>query len=192
MILNTLVTYLIMYGIKSNLVILNGAGAVIFQREKQYTSYRYFSNLILIVGVLICATISYFLNRFVYSKFNIYYISETVNVVIAGAYNIAVSKLLKNKLSFNNYLYENSFSYAYDTVFIVSVLLMLEMNLTIVNFFLSLAMALVCIFVSNVLIGFFIKSLNREYVNISARNIAVRLFTIAIFSILIYYAQMLV
>ena len=192
MILNALLTYLIMYGLKSNLVVQNSAGAVIFQREKQYTSYRYISNLVLILGVVICAAVSYFLNRFVYEKFNMYYISETVNVVIAGTYNIGVSKFLKKRPSFNNYLYENSFSYAYDTVFIVSVLLMMDMNMTIVHFFLSLGMAVVSIFVTNVLIGFFIKSLNREYVNISARNIAVRLFTIAIFSILIYYAQLLV
>ena len=121
-----------------------------------------------------------------------YYISETVNVVIAGTYNIGVSKFLKKRPSFNNYLYENSFSFAYDTVFIVSVLLMMDMDMTVVNYFLSLGMAVVSIFVTSVLIGFFIKSLNREFVNISARNIAVRLFTIAIFSILIFYAQMLV
>lgn len=185
-------SYLVMYGVKSNLVINNGSGALIFQREKQYTTFRYISNLVLILGVIICATITYFLNRFVYSKFNMHYISETVIVVIAGLYNLFTSKFLKKKFSFSNYLYENSLSYAYDTVFLISVLLMMEMDITILHFFLSLLMAIISIFITNVLIGFFIRSLNREYINISARNIAVRFFMIAIFSVIIYYAQRLV
>ena len=165
---------------------------MIFQREKEYTSFRYISTAFLIVGIIICATVSYFLHQFVYLKYNMHYISETVNIAMAGTYNMAVSRFLKKRPTFSNYLYDNSFSFAYDTVFITSVLFMLNMNETIVYYFVSIAIAVVCIFVTNVIIGFFIKSLNRNYVNISARNIAVRLFTLAIFSIILYYAQMLV
>jgi len=190
--LKVIATYFIMYGIKSNLVLQNGSGALIFQREKEYTSYRYISNLFLILGIVICATVSYFLYRFVYEKYNINYINETVNIVIAGSYHMLISKLLKKRRSFNNYLYDNSFSYAYDTVFTTSVILMLNFNETIVNYFISVLIAIVTIFVTNIIIGFFIKTINRNYVNISARNVATRLFILAIFAIVIYYAQMLV
>ena len=190
--LNVILTYLILYGVQNNLVVLNGSGALIFQREKEYTSFRYISTAFLILGVVLCAVISYFLNQFVYLKYNMHYISETVTIAIAGTYNMIVSKLLKKRPSFSNYLYDNSFSFAYDTVFITSVLFMINMNETMVNYFISIVIAVVCIFVTNVIIGFFIKSLNRNYVNISARNIAVRLFMLSIFSIILYYAQMLV
>ena len=190
--LKVILTYLVMYGVKSNLVIQNGSSALIFQREKEYTAYRYISTAFLVLGIIICATVSYFLHQFVYSKYNMHYISETVNIVIAGSYNLFVSRFLKKRPSFSNYLYDNSFSYAYDTVFITSVIFMLNMNETIVNYFISLVVAVIVIFITNIIIGFFIKSLNRNYVNVSARNIAVRLFMLAIFAIVVYYAQMLV
>lgn len=190
--LEMLLTYLIIYGLKTNLVVQNGSGVLIFQREKMYTSFRYISNLFLILGTILTATISYFLYRIIYVKFDMFYISHGVNVVIVGAYNILISNILKRRPSFSNYLYENSFSYAYDTVFMLSVLFMLDMDLSIVYFFMSLLAAVLVIFISNVLIGFFVKCFNRNYVNISARNIAVRLFMVAIFSIILYYAQLLI
>ena len=187
-----LLTYLVIYGLKSNLVVSNGSGVLIFQREKMYTSFRYISNLFLILGIVLTAIISYVLYQSLYIRYDLYYISEGVNVVIVGAYNIAVSNFLKKRPTFNNYLYENSFSYAFDTVYMLSVLFMLDMELSFIHFLMSLLAAVLVIFICNVLIGFFVKCFNRNYVNISARNIAVRLFMIAIFSILIYYAQMLV
>ena len=190
--LQIFITYLVIYGLKSNLVVDNSSGVLIFQREKMYTSFRYISNLFLILGIIISASISYFLYTYIYVKFNMFYISETVNMLIVASYNIIVSNLLKKKKSFSNYLYDNSFSLAYDTVFMVSVLLTLDMNLSVVGFFLSLLAAVIVIFVINVLMGFFVKSFNRNYINISARNIAVRLFMMAIFSIILHYAAMLI
>lgn len=187
-----LLNYLVIYGLNTNLVVNNGSGVLVFQREKMYTSFRYISTLFLILGVFLSGTISYFLYRFIYSKFNMYYISETINVVLVAGYNVLVSYLLKKRRSFNNYLYDNSFSFAYDIVFTISVLFLLNYDLSIVHFFVSLIAAIIVIFVVSVLMGFFVRSLNSGYVNISARNIAVRLFMFAIFSVIVFYAQKLV
>ena len=187
--LQTFLSYLVIYGLRSNLVVNNGSGVVIFQREKMYTSYRYISTLFLILGVILTATITYFLNLYVYSKFDLYNISLSVNVVIVGAYNILVSTILKKSPSFSNYIYENSFSYAYDTVFILSVIFSLDMKLSILYFFMSLLAAVIVIFITNVLVGFFVKCCNRGYINDSFRNVAVRLFLFAIFAVIFYYTS---
>ena len=187
----TFLSYLVLYGLKSNLVACNGSGALIFQREKMYTSYRFISNLFLILGVILTASISFFLEYFIYSKYDLYNISFSVNVLIVGAYNMLVSLFIKKSPSFSNYVYENSFSYAYDMVFTLSVILSLDMTLSIPLFFMSLLSAVVCIFVTSALIGFFVKSVNRGYINDSFRNVAVRLFLLAIIAIIFYYTAQL-
>lgn len=189
--IQTFLTYLVLYGLKGNLVVCNGSGALIFQREKKYTSYRYTSNLFLILGIVLTATISFFLNTYIYSKYDLYNISFSINVLIVGAYNMLVSFLLKKSPSFNNYVYENSFSYAYDMVFTISVILSLDMSLTIPQFFMSLLAVIVCVFITNVLVGMFVKSLNRGYINDSFRNVPARLFLFAIIAIIFYYTAQL-
>lgn len=187
--LETFLSYLVIYGLQNNLVAGNGSGAVIFQREKMYTSYRYISTLFLILGVILTATISFFLNTFIYSKYNLYNINVSVNVLIVGAYNMLVSFILKKSPSFSNYMYENSFSYAYDMVFTLSVIFSLNMNLSIPYFFMSLLAAVLCIFVTSVIIGFFVKSVNRGYINDSFRNVPARLFLLAVIAMIFYYTS---
>lgn len=187
--LETFLSYLVIYGLQNNLVACNGSGAVIFQREKMYTSYRYISTLFLILGVILTATISFFLNTFIYSKYNLYNINVSVNVLIVGAYNMLVSFILKKSPSFSNYMYENSFSYAYDMVFTLSVIFSLNMNLSIPYFFMSLLAAVLCIFVTSVIIGFFVKSVNRGYINDSFRNVPARLFLLAVIAMIFYYTS---
>jgi len=184
--------YLVEYGLKNNLVV-NGAGVVVFQREKMYTSYRMISNLFLILGIVLSSTITYFLYTYIYSKYDLYNISVSVNVLIVGAYNILVSAILKKKRGFNSYVYENSFSYAYDTVFILSVVFSLDMTVDggMLFFFMSLLSTIVVIFITNIIIGFFVRNCNRGYLNDSFRNVVARLFLFAIFAVIFYYTSTL-
>lgn len=184
-------SYLVLYGLSSN-VMLNGSGTVVFQREKQYASFRFFSTMFLVIGIALTSTISYFLHRYVYSKFDLAYINTSVNVLIVGLYNILVSTIWKKSKRFNNYLYENAFSYAYDTVFTLSVIFSLNMELSIAEFFLSLSAIVICVFVTSIIIGFFVRCINRGYMNVSVRNVPARLFVLAILSILLYYASQMI
>ena len=185
-------SYLVLFGLHSNLM-LNGAGTVVFQREKQYRSFRLFSTLFLVLGIAVTATITFFLYKFVYSKYNLLYISASVNVLIVGLYNLLVALIWKKSgRSFTYYLYDNSFSYAFDTVFTLSVIFTLNLSVPIAEFFISLAAVCIVVFVSSIVIGFFVRNLNRGYMNISFRNIPARLFVLAIFSIILYYCAQLV
>lgn len=189
--LKTFLEYLVFYGLKNNLVVNNGSGVVVFQREKMYTSFRFINNLFVILGIVLAATVTYFLNTYVYSKLDLYNISVSVSVLIVGAYNIAVSKIMRKKHSFNNYIYENSFSYAYDTVFMLSIIFSLDMELPILYFFMSLLSAIIVIFITNIIIGFYVKNCNRGYINDSFKNVATRLFLFAILAIIFYYTGLI-
>ncbi len=188
----TFLSYLILFGLENNLIISNSAGVSIFQREKMYTSFRFLSLLYLLAGIVLTSTISYFLNYFIYSKFDLYYISVTVNVFIVGIYNILISYIWKKGKSFNNYLYENSFSYAFDVVFTLSVIFCLDMSVSIVNFFMQLIACVIVVAITYTILGHFIKCENRGYLNVSFRNVPVRIFMFAIFSLILYYAGLLV
>ena len=190
--LQTFLSYLVLYGLSDNLMV-NGAGIVIFQREKQYMSFRILSTIFLVLGIALTATISFFLYKFVYSSYNLLYISASVNVLIVGLYNLLVAFMWKRfGKSFSYYLYDNSFSYAFDLVFTLSVIFTLNMSVSIAEFFISLVAVVITIFVSTIVIGFFVRNLNRGYMNVSFRNIPARLFMIAIFSIIFYYCAQLV
>ena len=185
-------SYLVLYGLNANIIVGSGAGALEFQREKMYPSFRFFNSLLLVLGIALCGTISFLLNKYVYIVYDVAYINVSVTVLIAGLYNLAVAAIWKKASNFNHYLYENSFSYAFDLVFTVFAVLMLNMSLPIANFFLSvLAMAIVIIVMSAV-VGFFVKSMNRGYMNINFRNVSARLFFLAIVSLILYYASLLI
>lgn len=189
--LQTFLSYLVLYGLSDNLM-LNGAGTTVFQREKQYMSFRIFSTLFLVLGIALTATITFFLYKFVYSSYNLFYISASVNVLIVGLYNLLVAFIWKKSgKSFVYYLYDNSFSYAFDFVFTLSVIFTLNMSVSIAEFFVSLSAVVITVFVSSIVIGFFVRNLNRGYMNVSCRNIPARLFVLAIFSIILYYAAQL-
>ena len=187
--LKTFLQYLIIYGLQNNLVICSGSGALIFQREKVYGKYRFLSTLFLAVGIILAGIASYVLSRLSITLEGIdtKKFIATVSIVIVGAYNLLVSSIFRKSKKFDNYLYENSFSYAYDMVFTLSVVFSLETTLPIFLFTVSLLAAIIVVIVSNLLIGFFVKSLNREHIHESLRNVSVRLFLFAILAVLFYY-----
>lgn len=189
--LQTFLSYLILYGLSQN-IMLNGAGTVVFQREKQYFSFRITSTLFLVFGIAISCTIAYFLETYVYSKFNMLYINATIDVLIVGVYNFIVSLIYRKNKRFNYYLYDNAFSYAYDSVFMLSIIFTINMSVPIAEFFIMLAVIVVIVFITSLVIGFFINCINRGYLNASARNIPARLFLLAIFSIIFYYLSLMV
>ena len=190
--LETFLSYLALYGLKENIFVFNGSGPLQIQREKMYRTFRYVNALFLILGIILTSLISYVLNNFVYEKFNLFYISVSVNVFVVAFYHLLVSHFTQKLSPFSFYLYESSFSYGFDVVFTLSVLFTLDMSVKILPFIMSLVSIGVVVFVMNVLMGFYIKTMNRGYLNINFRNISVRIFLFALFSILIYYASLLV
>lgn len=184
-------SYLVLYGINSNIITGSGAGALLFQREKMYNSFRYLNSLFLIFGITICGIVSYLLNEFIFIPYDIAYINVSVIVLCAGLYNLGVSAIWRKVSSFEMYLYNNSFSYAFDLVFMVFTILSLNMSLPFGNFLLSIVAIALVIFVMNAIIGFFVKSMNRGYMNINIRNVSARLFFLAIISLILYYVGIL-
>lgn len=188
---NLFLSYLAIYGISSN-IMLGGAGTLELQREKQYASFRIISSLFLVLGIMLTSTISYFLYKYVYSTYNLYYINTSVNVLIVGIYNLFVSLIWRKFKKFNNYLYQNSLSYAFDVVFTLSVIFTLNMSLGISEFFISLLAIVIVVLITSLILGFFVRWLNRGYMNVSVRNVPARLFMLAILSIILYYASQLI
>ena len=190
--LNTFLSYLALYGLQSNIITNNGAGVLLFQREKSYRSFRYVSALILMVGIVLCSAISYVLYNYVYSKFDLYFISVSVSVFIVCVYHLLTSNIWKKVSSFKVYLYENSFSYALDVAFTLSVIFRLNMALPLVEFIMSVVAMIVVIPFMNLFLGLYMGVINRFYVEKSFRNVSARLFLFAIVSIIVYYASLLV
>lgn len=190
--LQTFLSYLVLYGLKDNIFMNNGVGALQVQREKMYRSFRYLNALFLVVGIILTSIISYFLNTFVYAKYDLFYISVSVNVFIVALYHLIVSIIWQKISYFKYYLYETSFSYGFDVVYTLSIIFTLDMSVSFLSLILSLFAIALVVLVMNVFVGFYIKSMNRGYLNINFRNVSIRLFMLAIFSMVIYYASMLV
>lgn len=190
--IETFLSYLALYGLKENIFVVNGSGPLQIQREKMYRKFRYVNALFLILGIIVTSLISYVLNNFVYEKFDLFYISVSVNVFIVALYHLIVAHFTQKLSPFSFYLYESSFSYGFDVVFTLSVLFTIDMSVKIVPFITSLLAIAIVVFVMNVLMGYYIKTMNRGYLNINFRNISVRLFLFALFSMLIYYASLLI
>lgn len=186
-----ILSYLILYGITNN-VVLNGSGATIFQREKMYRSFRYISTLFLLLGIVVCSAIAYALNNYVYAKFDLFYVETSVIVLFVGVYNLIVATIWAKLSSFKHYLYETSFSYVMDYAFTLSIIFTLDFNLSIVNFAMSVAAVVIVVLVMNVIVGFFTESVNKSYLNVNLRHVPTRLFLLAIFSMILYYAGMIV
>lgn len=190
--LEILLSYLVLYGLQSNIVISTGSGAVQFQREKMYRSFRYVSAAFLVLGITICSFIAYVLQTYVYSKFDLEYIASTVIVLFVGLYNLIVAAIWSKISSFKRYLYESSYSYAMDFAFTLSVVFLLDMNVSITNFAMAVVAVIVSVFVMSAVVGFFVESVNKSYINVNFRHVPSRLFLLAIFSILLYYAAQMV
>lgn len=189
---NEFLSYLILYGLKSNVVTNNGSGALMFQREKMYNKFRYLNTLLLMLGIVICSAITYVLNKFVYARFDLFYVNVSVSVFIVGLYNIVVATIWKKSSNFGHYLYDVSFSYPCDVVYTLSIILTLNFELSVLSFVLSVLAIVIVVFVMNLFIGFFLESSNRSYMNANFRNVPSRLFLMAIFSIIVYYLSLLV
>jgi len=187
-----ILSYLILYGISSNVIVFNGSGAMLFQREKMYRSFRYVSTLFLMLGIVLSSFVAYVLNNYVYAKFDLYYIGTSVIVLFVGLYNLIVAAIWSKLSSFKHYLYESSFSYVMDYVFTLSIVFTIDLSLSIVNFAISVGVIAVVVLVMNVLVGFFTESVNKSYLNVNLRHVPSRLFLLAIFSIILYYAAMIV
>ena len=189
--LEILLSYLVLYGLKSNIVVANGTGAVQFQREKMYKSFRLIDTLFLVLGVVVCSFIAYLLNTFVYVKFNLEYINLSVAVVLVGAYNLLVNFIWSKISTFKHYLYESSFSYVMDASYTFSVIFTIDMTVPIAEFSMQILAVAISILVVNVIVGFYTESVNRSYINSAFRNVPSRLFLLAIFSILLHYAGLM-
>ena len=189
---NLFLADLVTYGLQTNIVTNSGVGVLLFSREKKYNSFRYINTLFLMLGIAICSIATYFLDKFVLVQFDLAEIRLCVAVVIAACYHLLISRLWKRISHFKHYLYENSCTYVFDLVFTIFVEMYLDMTLEIVPFLLSVGAVLIVVFVVNIIVGFFIEGINKSSLNINIRNVAARLFLIAIFAMILYYANMLV
>ena len=189
--LQVLLSYLVLFGLKNNIVVANGTGAAQFQREKMYRSFRLIDTLFLVLGVVVCSFITYLLNKFVYVKFDLEYINLSVAVVLVGAYNLLVSHIWSKISTFKHYLYESSFSYVMDASYTFSVIFTIDMTVPIAEFSMQILAVAISILVVNIIVGFYTESVNRSYINSAFRNVPSRLFLLAIFSILLHYAGLM-
>ena len=186
-----LLSYLVLFGLKNNIVVANGTGAVQFQREKMYRKFRIIDTLFVVLGVIVCSFAAYLLNTYVYVKFNLDYISLSVAVVLVGVYNLLVNYIWSRISTLQHYLYESSYSYVMDASYMFSVIFTIDMTIPIAEFSMQILAVAISILVVNILVGFYTESVNRSYVNSAFRNVPSRLFLLAIFSILLHYAGLM-
>ncbi len=190
--LNVFLTNLVTFGLNSNIVVNSGVGVVLFGREKKYKLFRYINTLLLMLGIVLCAIATFFLNQYVYLKFDLGEIKVGVLVFLVCLYNLLISFLWKKMSLFGHYLYERSCSYVFDVVFTIFAVLSLDLNLAIVPFILSVAALVTVVFATMFIIGFYVDGINSSSLKIYFRNVSARLFLIAIFAVILFYANMLV
>lgn len=189
---DVLLSSLINVGVESNIVAGNGAGPLIFTREKQYGMFRYLSILFLILGVCLCSVAMYFLEKFVLTKFDLFEFKICIVVLLAGLYNLLVTFIWKKSSYFGRYLYASSCGYAFDLVFTVYVVMTMNMALEIAPFLMGLVAIAIVLLVMNVVVGIFVDSINRSSLNVNFRNISARLFLFAIIAMLLHYLKFIV
>jgi hypothetical protein len=183
---------LVTYGLNQNILISNGYGALVLGREKKYRFFRHLNILFTILGIVICAIAMYFFNQFVIDKFDVVEIKVGVLVLLAGLYNLLISFLWGKMSNFGQYLYEKSCSYVFDTVLIVFVVMSVDMTLKIVPFLMTILAIMVVIFVTNLIMGFYIESINKSSLKLCVRNVSARLYLLAFFAVLLFYLSKLV
>lgn len=185
-------SFILIYGIKSN-VAINGAGVLIFQKEKQYTKFRLLNAMFLSLGVIFCLVISFFLDKYVYSTYNLEYLSVIISVLIVGIYNLIVSKAFSKMSHYTYYLYEKSCSFAIDFVFTLSIILSIDFKVFAMMEFLVMSFAIgLVLFICNLILGVYIEDSYKSSIDKQYLNLPARLFMLSIFSIILYYASMLI
>ena len=190
--LNLFLANLVNFGLETNVVTNSGVGVLLLGREKKYASFRIVNTLFLLLGIAICSAATYFLNMFVYTKFDLVEIKVCVAVFLAAVYNLIICKLWKKISLFKYYLYESSCAYVFDLIFTVYVVMVLDLTLEIIPFLMSLAAAVVVVFFTNLIMGFFLEHINKSYLNINIRNVSARMFLTVIFVIFFHYVNMLI
>lgn len=191
--LNLFVSLLLCFGVSSNIVLLNGSGALMFQKEKQYTKFRVLDSLFVSIGAAVCLTAVYFLYSYVYKTYNLESLSILVSVLIVGIWNLLVSKIFSKMSHFTHYLYEKSNSFALDFVYLLSIIFIVDMSAYgLVEMLILAGVVALVTFFTNLIFGFFIEDSNKSAINDNYLNVPARLFMLAIFSVIVYYAAMLI
>ena len=188
---NTFLSFFLIYGLKSNILINSGSGALLFEKENQYLKFRLLNSLFVAIGLICCLIISYFLYTFVYMPSGMLYLNVLLSVLIVGIYNIIVSKIFAKMSKLTHYLYEKSYSFAFDMVFILSVIFTVNMSFALLDFIVMAVAIAVAVFVSNMIFGAYIEDSNKTGIDQHYLNVPARLFMLAIFSIILYYASQL-
>ena len=104
----------------------------------------------------------------------------------------SLSAFIASFASFKSLYKRNSYSFAIDLVYISTTVLMLDLSVSIASFAMGIVAVAVVIIAMNALFGFYVRSFNRGYMHVKFRNVASRLFLMAFFSVLLYYAALLV
>ena len=190
--LNLFLSFVLLFGVKSNIVVFNGAGALEFQKEKQHLKFQVLNSLFLAIGIVVCSLISYLLNSYVYKVYDLEYIGIMMSVLIVGIYNLFTSKIFSKMSHYMQYVYEQSHSFAIDFVFILSVIFMIDMSFAITEFIVMMAAIALVVFVTNFIVGIFVEDFNKSAIDKHYLNVPSRLFMLAIFSIILYYASQLI
>ena len=189
---NVFLANLVTYGLNQNILVSSGYAALLLGREKKYRFFRHLNMLFTILGIAICSIAMFFINDFVINKFDVVEIKVGIAVLLAGLYNLFISFLWGKMSNFGQYLYEKSCSYVFDTVFIVFVIMTLDMTVKIVPFIMTVLAIMAVVFVTNLIIGFYIESINKSSLKLCVRNVSARLYLVAIFAILLFYLGKLV
>ena len=105
---NLFLTNLMNFGLNQNIFVNCGYGAMLVGREKKYRLFRYINILFTILGIILCSIATYFLNQFVFEKFDILEIKVGSVIFLAGLYNLLISFLWGKMSRFGQYLYEKS------------------------------------------------------------------------------------
>ena len=183
---------LVTYGLNSNIVVNSGVGVLLFGREKKYRLFRYINTLFLMFGIALCSVATYFLNEYVYSKFDLFEIKLGALVLLVCLYNLLIAFLWKKISLFGHYLYERSCSYVFDVVFTIFVVMSLNLALELTALLMTILAIILVVFVTNFLVGFYIDGINKSSLKVYFRNVSARLLLLAIFAMILYYANMLV
>lgn len=189
---NVFLANLVTYGLNQNILVSSGYAVLLLGREKKYRFFRHLNMLFTILGIAICSIAMFFINDFVINKFDIVEIKVGIAVLLAGLYNLLISFLWGKMSNFGQYLYEKSCSYVFDTVFIVFVIMTIDMSVKFVPFLMTILAIILVVFVTNLIISFYIESINKSNLRICVRNVSARLYLVAIFAILLFYLGKLV
>ena len=149
--------------------------------------------MFLSLGTMLCLMLSYLLDKFVYSTYDLDYLSVVISVLIVGIYNLFVSKAFSKMSHYMNYLYEKSSSFVVDFVYILSLIFTVDFSLYGISEFLMVMLAIgVVLFVCNIIFGIFLQDCYKGTIDKHYLNVSSRLFLLAIIAMILYFAAQLI